>query len=304
MCTATLATSSSTLLMKSSFVRYLKILSLLTLLTFVTGAIAEEPKSLRGLLVFREADCPSLPFQGYSRSVCVASLDQPELNHKANSILARVAWISLSPTNGPIHIAHETFDERVYYVESGYGKAQGASWTFNLAPGDILFMPSAEQYSLSANYYGLLKLFEARWAPSSGVPDRNVPPFVIPSTARPSPIDFPSTDRRKKGVRSWLFVYPKVMSDYNHHTANSLMAAFGMSEYIPGGGTVTHFHHEREQVWVVLSGHATFTVGGYDVKGGPGDVIFLPRYVRHGQLVTGDEPCRWLELDWEQYPQK
>jgi len=50
-----------------------------------------------------------------------------------------------------------------------------------------------------------------------------------------------------------------------------------------------HTHQHEDELYVVLEGQMTFTVGGKTLVAGPGDTVFLPRGVQHGfQLGTAE----------------
>src|SRR3712207_1070689 len=49
----------------------------------------------------------------------------------------------------------------------------------------------------------------------------------------------------------------------------------------PGYGTPLHVHHEEDEGFFMLEGHATFQVGDQVVEAGPGDFLFGPREIPH-----------------------
>ena len=79
---------------------------------------------------------------------------------------------------------------------------------------------------------------------------------------------------------------------------NSETAIIALVEYAPGGNTPVHYHADMEQIEVVLAGKALWEVGEMEQEVGPGDVIFTPRFVKHGYTVIGDQPFRFLQLEW------
>ncbi|MBM3801842.1 MAG: cupin domain-containing protein [Acidimicrobiia bacterium] len=79
---------------------------------------------------------------------------------------------------------------------------------------------------------------------------------------------------------------------------NSEASLIALVEYEPGGHTPVHYHAQMEQVEVVISGRALWEVGEMEREVGPGDVIFCPRYVKHGYKVLGDQPFKFLQLEW------
>ncbi len=60
-----------------------------------------------------------------------------------------------------------------------------------------------------------------------------------------------------------------------------------------GGGTALHLHEQGDELFYVVSGRGTATLGDSTDEIGPGDVIFVPRNAVHriGNL-NSDEPLR------------
>jgi quercetin dioxygenase-like cupin family protein len=79
---------------------------------------------------------------------------------------------------------------------------------------------------------------------------------------------------------------------------NSERASASVVEYEPGGHTYVHFHPDMEQMEIVIGGRALWEVGEVEKEVGPGDVIFTPRYVKHGYKVLGDVPFRFYQVEW------
>lgn len=79
---------------------------------------------------------------------------------------------------------------------------------------------------------------------------------------------------------------------------NSEAAIIALVQYEPGGYTPVHYHPDMEQAEIVVSGRALWEVGEFEREVGPGDVIFCPRYAKHGYKVLGDEPFKFFQLEW------
>ncbi len=79
---------------------------------------------------------------------------------------------------------------------------------------------------------------------------------------------------------------------------NSEAAIIALVQYEPGGYTPVHYHPDMEQAEIVVSGRAIWEVGEFEREVGPGDVIFCPRYAKHGYKVLGDEPFKFFQLEW------
>ena len=92
-----------------------------------------------------------------------------------------------------------------------------------------------------------------------------------------------------QGISQALFVHPIL---------NSQAAVVALVEYGPGGHTSVHYHQKMEQVQVVVSGRALWELGESEVEVTAGDVIFCPEWVKHGYKVLGDEPFKFLQLEW------
>lgn len=89
------------------------------------------------------------------------------------------------------------------------------------------------------------------------------------------------------GISQVVFVSPQT---------NSEAGVIALVEYEAGGYTPVHYHSDGEQAEVVISGRALWEVGEFEREVGPGDVIFCPRYAKHGYKVLGDGPsssCNW-----------
>jgi mannose-6-phosphate isomerase-like protein (cupin superfamily) len=66
-------------------------------------------------------------------------------------------------------------------------------------------------------------------------------------------------------------------------------------EVLPPGCAVSPHHHQQiEEVYYVLSGRGTMTVGDQQSEVGAGDAIYVPRGYWHTLENTGEEPIRLL----------
>lgn len=57
-----------------------------------------------------------------------------------------------------------------------------------------------------------------------------------------------------------------------------------------------HRHHDEDEYTYVLAGRIGAILGGEEVVGGPGDLIFKPRAQWHTFWNAGDEPATVLEI--------
>lgn len=67
-----------------------------------------------------------------------------------------------------------------------------------------------------------------------------------------------------------------------------------VEQTFPKGGTTTlHLHEQGDELFYVVAGRGTATLGGLTDEIGPGDVIFVPRYAVHRiENLTHDEPLQ------------
>ena len=89
------------------------------------------------------------------------------------------------------------------------------------------------------------------------------------------------------GISQVMFLGPE---------SNSEASIIALVQYAPGGNTPVHYHPNMEQIEIVLEGKALWEVGEFEREVGPGDVIFTPRFVKHGYKVLGTSPssfCSW-----------
>ena len=91
------------------------------------------------------------------------------------------------------------------------------------------------------------------------------------------------------GISQVMFLGPE---------SNSEASIIALVQYAPGGNTPVHYHPNMEQIEIVLEGKALWEVGEFEREVGPGDVIFTPRFVKHGYKVIGDKPFKFLQLEW------
>jgi mannose-6-phosphate isomerase-like protein (cupin superfamily) len=66
-------------------------------------------------------------------------------------------------------------------------------------------------------------------------------------------------------------------------TAESTGGAVSIIEEIDPVDTPMHIHQWNDELFYVLEGEHVFTVGGSEFEAGPGDLVFGPRGVPHGQ---------------------
>lgn len=62
----------------------------------------------------------------------------------------------------------------------------------------------------------------------------------------------------------------------------------------PGGEAEEHFHSDLEQSFLVLRGTTRFTLDGQEHDLGAGNLIFIPKGVRHRIQAVGQEPSKLM----------
>jgi uncharacterized cupin superfamily protein len=64
----------------------------------------------------------------------------------------------------------------------------------------------------------------------------------------------------------------------------------------PGFAPPLHRHTVEDEMFLLLSGRATFLCDGQRLAAGPGDFVLLPAGLAHSFLVGPDEPLRTLQI--------
>jgi quercetin dioxygenase-like cupin family protein len=64
----------------------------------------------------------------------------------------------------------------------------------------------------------------------------------------------------------------------------------------PGGGPIAHTHAGQDETFYLLSGELEFLDGDRTFMAGTGDVVFIPRTIRHRFKNVGLTPARLLFL--------
>ncbi len=79
-----------------------------------------------------------------------------------------------------------------------------------------------------------------------------------------------------------------VLANKEHGISTS--ASMGVIE--PGAGAPLHFHHEVDEIILVLEGTLDFRLGDERRLVGPNHTISIPARTPHGFTVVGDVPAR------------
>jgi quercetin dioxygenase-like cupin family protein len=97
-----------------------------------------------------------------------------------------------------------------------------------------------------------------------------------------------------EGITKWFFSDTYTMRLTSQLTNGSL----GLIEASvpPGGGPVAHTHAGEDETFYLLSGQLEFLTGEETFTAGPGDLVFIPRTVRHRFSNVGFHHAKMLFL--------
>ncbi|HKZ66818.1 MAG TPA: cupin domain-containing protein [Chitinophagaceae bacterium] len=57
--------------------------------------------------------------------------------------------------------------------------------------------------------------------------------------------------------------------------------------------------HVQEEIILVLRGNVTMHISEKFYPASPGDVVFIPSYIQHALINTGNEQCEYFALQWK-----
>lgn len=105
-----------------------------------------------------------------------------------------------------------------------------------------------------------------------------------------------------------------VEAQWYFRTASRLPVAVHRWRFPPGASEGDHVHRpggtgELDELYLLVSGRATMTVGGDRVELGPGDAVLAPAGVEHGVRNDGPRPAEFVvvfgrpgePVDWSAY---
>lgn len=69
----------------------------------------------------------------------------------------------------------------------------------------------------------------------------------------------------------------------------------------PGGRLSLQYHHQRSEVWTIVSGKGLVTVNNIVKEIGPGEVVKIPKSVQHRIENKYDEPVTFIEVQYGSY---
>ncbi len=70
--------------------------------------------------------------------------------------------------------------------------------------------------------------------------------------------------------------------------------ALGYVSVDHGESTHPGFHHDEEEIYVILKGKATLTIGEEECEVGPGSVAYVPRNQPHNMTCVSEEKLEYL----------
>lgn len=72
----------------------------------------------------------------------------------------------------------------------------------------------------------------------------------------------------------------------------------------PGGVLSRQYHHQRDELWVVLDLGARIELGEEVLEPEVGEKVFIPRETTHRLSAVGEEPVRILEVSFGEFDEE
>lgn len=259
--------------------------------------MSEESKPLMAL---GKKDFPDVggAQSGLSASVLAWPVDLPDASHQANSILARIAFFQYEPGGGRKLHRYSYFLEQAFYVIAGRAQFTLSDSKKEVGPGDMVFVPSTVSHAYEVVGNVALKLLVMQWGNGDLSKAGYLSATVVSEKLKPLTRLSATDSGGHRGISATPFVtaidYPTLS-----HKANSQTAWISLQQYVQDPkNTSPHSHATLEHAFYLLEGKARFLVGDLERNIGPGELVFLPRHVKHGYTVLGDAPIKWLMMSW------
>lgn len=276
-------------------------------------AAAEPPPTKTGELILSEKSRPLFPLgkkvffdeggshRGLSAAALVWPVDLPEVDHKANSIIGRIALLQYASGGGRKVGSAASFREQTFYIISGQARFTLGKEQKEVGPGELVFIPDTLKYGYEVVGEAPLKMLLADWRNG----DVSVPaphkPLVTSGKVQPLIRLSKEAAGTHNGISVSFFV-----SYYGYATmsipANSQAAWITLQEFDPDPkviATNVHSHLDQEQAFYMLDGRGLFTLADLKQEAGAGELIYAPRHARHGYEVVGTKPLRFLMMSWK-----
>lgn len=255
---------------------------------------------------------------GMQTALLVHPQDLPARKHFSNSSMARIALHLIAPGGGAKVHRIEDFREQVFIVLAGAVEFSVEGEKLMAAVHDVVFIPPGLERSYVATGDQPAKVVQAEFTQMGDRPARpgravltservralrhtgGVGYLTISPNPRQlvTPLSIISYGAGHINASNALLLYHLDLPAPTNFTANTVLARMGLSSYHPGGGTRWHFHADREQAFVILSGRGLVEIGANTIEAGPGEIIFAPRHVGHAYKTIGDTAFKFLELEW------
>ena len=265
-----------------------------------------------GDLILSEGSRPRVPLgekvfpdggavhRGASASAFTWPTDLPDVNHRANSVLARVALLQYEPGGGTNPRTYPDIREQAYFVIAGRARFTLGDSDKEVGPGDLVFAPSGIRHSLEVLGEAPLQILWMEWRSGDRSKIRPLAATVVSEKMKPLTRLRGAEAGSHQGMSSAPFI---TSQDYLNldHKRNSSLAWITLREFEADPAlkpSSPHAHPDSEQAFYLLDGKARFLVGETDREVGAGEFVFAPRHVQHSYKVLGKTPVKWLMMIW------
>lgn len=239
--------------------------------------------------------------RGLSAAALVWPVDIPEVQHKANSVIGRIALLQYAPGGGRKVGSIPSFREQTFYVISGKARFTLGKDRKEVGPGEFVFIPDKLAHGYEVIGDAPLKMLTAVWR--NGDVSEPKPYKAVVTSEKVQPLIRISKEAagNHKGisVSFWVSYYgfePLAIAP------NSQATWLTLQEFDPDPtviATNVHSHLDQEQAFYVLDGKGRFTAGELKQEVGPTELVYAPRHVMHGYEVVGTTPLRFLMMSWK-----
>ncbi|HSK99379.1 MAG TPA: cupin domain-containing protein [Rubrobacteraceae bacterium] len=89
--------------------------------------------------------------------------------------------------------------------------------------------------------------------------------------------------------------YATIAHRFEGYRYGGVNASFFLVDSPPGGGPVLHTH-PYEEIFIMLEGDATFTVGDATIEASAGQIVVAPAGVPHKFVNSGSGPLRQVDI--------
>lgn len=233
-------------------------------------------------------------------SVFMWPADLPAATHRANSILARMALVQYEPGGGTEAQVYTDIRERAIYVIAGRAKFRLGNSENQVGAGDLIFAPSGVKHGFEVEGEAPLRIILMEWRSGDMSKKRSLAGTIVSERLRPLKRLSSEDAGSHQGISASPFVTPQ---DYPtlSHKGNSSIAWISLQQYDADPtviATSPHTHHLSEQVFYLVEGRARFELGDLNQEVGPGELVYVPRHVKHGYVVLDEKPVKWLMISW------